>query len=121
MIFNYQSGFRSKRSVNTCIAHLSNQALKGFEVRKSTGTILIDLQKAFETLDHVILLKKLEYNGFLPETVRWLESYLEKQNLILSLNKSLSEPGPLTCGVPQGSILSFFFISKLHEISCKRL
>ena len=47
IIFDYQSGFRSKHSVNTCLVHLSNQTLKGFEARKSTGMILIDLQKAF--------------------------------------------------------------------------
>ena len=40
MIFDYQSGFRSKRSVNTCLAHLSNQILKGFEAKKSTCMIL---------------------------------------------------------------------------------
>ena len=105
IIFDYQSGFRSNHSVNTCLAHLSNQILKGFEARKSTGMILIDLQKAFDTLDHQILLKKQKYIGFSTETVRWFESYLKIRNLIVSLEKSLSEPGVLNCGVPQGSIL----------------
>ena len=71
--------------------HLSNQILKGFEARKSTSMILIDLQKAFDTLDHQILLKKLKYIGFSPETVRWFESYLKNRNIIVSLGKSLSE------------------------------
>ena len=90
---------------NTCQACLSNQILKGFETRKSTGMILIDLQKAFDTLDYEILLKKLKYTGFLPGTARWFESYLKNQNLIVSLEKSLSVPDVLNCGVPQGSIL----------------
>ena len=64
IIFDYQSGFRSKHFVNTSLAHLSNQIWKGFEARKSTGMILIDIQKAFDTLDHKILLKNLKYNGF---------------------------------------------------------
>ena len=71
--------------------------------------ILIDLQKAFDTLDHQILLKKLEYIGFSPEIVRWFESYLTNQNLIVSLEKILSEPDVLNCGVPQGSILGPIF------------
>ena len=93
IIFDYQSGFRSKHSVNTCLVHLSNQILKGFEARRSTGMIFIDLQKAFDTFDHQILLKKLKYIGFSTETVRRFESYLKSQNLIASLEKSLSEPG----------------------------
>ena len=65
--------------------------------------IFIDLQKAFDTLDHQILLKKLKYIGFLPETVTWFESYLKNHNLFVNLEKSLSEPSVLSCGVPQGS------------------
>ena len=50
ILYKYQSSFRSKHLVNTCLAHLSNQILKGFESGKSTGMILIDLQKAFESV-----------------------------------------------------------------------
>ena len=92
--------------VNTCLAHLSNQILKGFEARKSKDMILIDLQKAFDSLDYQILLKKPKYIGFSTESVRWFESYLKNRTLILSLEKSLSEPGVLNFGVPLGSILS---------------
>ena len=56
--------FWSKHSVNTCLAHLSNQIIKGSESGKSTRKILIDLQKAFDTLDHNILLDKMKYLGF---------------------------------------------------------
>ena len=77
IIFDYQSRFRSKHSVNTCLVHLSNQILNRFEARKLTGMILIDHQRTFDTLDHKILLKKLKYIGFSPETVRWFESYLK--------------------------------------------
>ena len=51
IIFYYESRFRSRYSVNTCLAHLSNQILKGSEARKKTDMILIDLQKACDTLD----------------------------------------------------------------------
>ena len=65
--------------------------------------ILIDLQKSLDTLDQ-ILLKKLKYIGFLPETVRWFESYLKNRNLTVSLEQNLLEPGDLN-RVRQGSIM----------------
>ena len=91
IIYEYQSGFRSKHSVNTCLAHLFNQILKGFESGRSTGMILIDLRKAFNTLDHDILLNKMKYLGFTSKTIDWFASYLKKQNIVVSLEKTLSE------------------------------
>ena len=67
--------------------------------------ILIDLQKAFDTLDHDILLNKMKYLGFTSKTIDWFGSYLKKRNIVVSLEKILSETGILNCGVPQGSIL----------------
>ena len=78
ILYKYQSGFRSKHSVNTCLAHLSNQILKGFESGKSTGMILIDLQKAFDTLDHDILLDKMKYLGFTSKNNRLIWFLLKK-------------------------------------------
>ena len=84
---------------------MSNQILKGFESGKSTGMILIDLQKAFDSLDHDILLDKIKYLGFTSKTIDWFGSYLKKQSNVVSLDKTHSETGILNCGVPQGSIL----------------
>ena len=67
--------------------------------------ILIDLQKAFDTLDHDILLNKMRYLGFISKATDWFGSYLRKRNVVVSLRKTLSETGILNCGVPQGSIL----------------
>ena len=61
ILYEYQSVFRSEHSVNTCLSHLFNQILKGFESGKSIGLILIDLQKAFNTLDHDVFLDKMKH------------------------------------------------------------
>ena len=79
MLYEYlQSGFRNKHAVSTSLAHLFNQILKGFESGKSTGMILIDLQKAFDSLDHDVLLDKMKYLGFTSKTIDWFGSYLKK-------------------------------------------
>ena len=88
IIFGYQTGFRSKHSVNICLTHLSSQILNGFEAKKSTGMILIGLQKAFDTLDNQILLKNLKNIDFSTETVRWFESYLKNGILSKALRKA---------------------------------
>ena len=67
--------------------------------------ILIDLQKAFDTVDHEILLRKMNYLGFAESTINWFRSYLENCTFVVHVNGKYSNPGNLTCGVPQGSIL----------------
>ena len=59
ILYKYQSGFRKSFSVNSCFALLTDEINKGFESGKYTGLILIDVQKAFDTMDHEILLKKM--------------------------------------------------------------
>ena len=70
-----------------------------------TGMILIDLQKAFDTIDHDILLKKLSAIGFSNHTIGWFKSYLSNQLFRVNLGNCYSDPSNITCGVPQGSIL----------------
>ena len=68
--------------------------------------ILIDLQKAFDTINHDILLKKLSIIGFSDHTVKWFQSYLSNRKFMVSLEDSFSEVSSMSCGVSQGSILS---------------
>ena len=67
--------------------------------------ILIDLQKAFDTIDHEILLEKMPLLGFSNNVIEWFKSYLIGRTFKVSVDDLLSDPGNLTCGVPQGSIL----------------
>ena len=67
--------------------------------------ILIDLQKAFDTVNHDILLKKMEFIGFSEETIKWFKSYLSNRKFKVRIKNTFSEPGNLLCGVPQRSIL----------------
>ena len=60
ILYKYQSGFRTKHSTDLCLSYLNDKILKGFDNGLFTGMILIDLQKAFDTINRNILLKKLK-------------------------------------------------------------
>ena len=70
ILYNCQSGFRTNHSTNLCLFFLTDKILKRFDEGLLTGTILIDLQKAFETINHEILSKKLEAIGFSDKCIR---------------------------------------------------
>jgi hypothetical protein len=67
--------------------------------------ILIDLQKAFDTINHSVLLDKMKILGFSNESVLWFRSYLANRTFCVAIGKIISKPGSINCGVPQGSIL----------------
>ena len=102
---DFQSGFRKNYSTDSCLSFLNNKISKGFGTGLYTGMILIDLQKAFDTIDHKILLEKMTYIGFTNKTIDWFRSYLSNRSFKVNVNKTLSNSGNVTCGVPQGSIL----------------
>uniref|UniRef100_A0A8C5MK96 Reverse transcriptase domain-containing protein n=1 Tax=Leptobrachium leishanense TaxID=445787 RepID=A0A8C5MK96_9ANUR len=70
-----------------------------------TGAIFLDFAKAFDTVDHGILLKKLKNSGIGDRMLTWFQSYVSDQSQYVSISGSSSLPLPVTCGVPQGSIL----------------
>ena len=97
--------FRKKHSTDTCLSFLNNKILKVFDDGLVTGMIWIDLQKAFDTINHDILLKKLSIIGFSDHTVKWIQSYLSNRKFAVNLENSFSEVSSISCGVQQGSIL----------------
>ena len=70
-----------------------------------TGMVLIDLQKAFDTVDYTILTTKLNVIGIDESAGSWFKSYLTGRKQVVKINGRLSTAGNITCGVPQGSIL----------------
>ena len=62
--YRFQSGFRKNYFTNTCLGHLTEKSTTGFEKGLFTGMVLVDLQKAFDTIEHQILLQKIRYLGF---------------------------------------------------------
>ena len=81
-----------------------------------TGTILIGVQKAFDTLDHQILLKKMTCLGFKISVIKWFESYISSRKFFVSASGIFSEAGISNCGVPQGSFLGpLLFLRHIND------
>ena len=87
------------------ILDLYNQLLRAMEHRNVSCFIFLDPAKAFDTVDHSILLDKLEYYGISGTTLDWFKSYLTDRTKNFSINGQLSISNKIQRGVPQGSVL----------------
>ena len=89
ILYKSQSGFQKNHYTDCCVSYLTDEISKGFDSGLLTGVILIDLQKAFDTIDHNILLLKMPSLGFSSEVIDWYKSYLSKLAWYPNLNKRL--------------------------------
>ena len=90
----YQSGFKRNRSTDFCLAQLTDFVSTGMDKQMHTDMIL-DLQKAFDTLDHEVPLEDIKYFGFLTSVIKWFESYLSNTKYLVCIDNVFSEVGIL--------------------------
>ena len=111
ILYDYQSGFRKNHSTDTCLSFLNDKILKGFDDDLVTGMILIYLQKAFDTFNHDILLKKLSIIGFSDHAVKWFQTYLSNHRFMVNLENSFSRSFPVRHLVYACVVCMFIFLS----------
>ena len=105
LAIDYQFGFRSKHSTSHALILLTEKIRKSIDQGLFTCGIFLDLWKAFDTVDHSILLDKLSNYGIRGKAHDWFSSYLNNRRQFVSIGSSNSDPLPVRCGVPQGSVL----------------
>ena len=120
ILYKHQYGFRKNHNTIHPIIHLLKDIANANDKasKNSTLAIFLDLSKAFDTMSHNILLKKLEHYGVRGICNSWFSSYLSNRKQYTHVNEHISSLKEITCGVPQGSILGpIVFLIYINDIS----
>ena len=103
---SHQSGNKKYFSTETLNIFVNDSILKAMDNKMLTALVLLDLSKAFDSVNHNILLQKLESIGVSQPSLRWFSSYLNGRSQVVRIGSTLSSPLNVTHSVPQGAILS---------------
>ena len=121
LIFTSQYGFRKLHSTELASLELVDRVFQYLDKGKLPLSIFLDLSKAFDTLDHYILLNKLKFYGLSSTPLKWFESYLHGRKQYVDFDGIHSNTAYIGTGVPQGSIpgplLFIIYMNDIHMAS----
>ena len=101
---NCQHGFRKKHSCESQLIITTEELQRSIDQKKQVDVIILDFSKAFDTLAHNKLFSKLQNYGIQGKTNEWINKWLKFRNRKVVLDGEMSDPVPVTPGVPQGTV-----------------
>ena len=105
VIHHLQSGNRKLHSTEAALLHFTDELLYNMDQKKISVIVLLDISKAFDSIRHYLMIRKLRKAGVSESACAWFESYLSQSQQVVKFQNTVSDPLPLTVGVPQGSIM----------------
>ena len=116
-----QFGFRKKFSTNLSLLDLNEQLLQNKETGRSTVLVFLDRKKAFDSVNHLILIKKLKHSGIRGQALQLLSLYLADRERYVEIGDLQSEKLTISCGVPQVSVLALYCSCYMSTICQKNI
>ena len=113
-----QSAYLKRHSTQTSLHRVIDDWLENVNDGAITGACLLDISNCFDSINHTILLKKLEMYGITSTELKWFSSYLSGRKQVVKFHQETSQFCDITCGVPQGSVPGpILFLLLINDIS----